>query len=128
VIPSSSGETYAIAWNGLVYRCVETGTDADLRADIGALVQALEARCRERRERAPDSPLTVLCPLPQSDRSEWSSVDTGSPMLLKLPLLLRLGEADLAEKVRLIVRAVYRQAKADDEPPAWRILRWRGDK
>ena len=33
--------------------------------------------------------------------------------------------ADLAEKVRLIVRAVYRQAKADDEPPAWRIVRWR---
>lgn len=36
--------------------------------------------------------------------------------------------ADLAEKVRLIVRTVYRQAKADDEPPAWRIVRWRGEK
>ncbi|MBX3264506.1 MAG: hypothetical protein KF782_32840 [Labilithrix sp.] len=35
---------------------------------------------------------------------------------------------DLAEKVRLIVRAAYRQAKADDEPPAWRIVRWRGEK
>jgi hypothetical protein len=33
--------------------------------------------------------------------------------------------ADLTEKVRLIVRTVYRQAKSDDEPPAWRILRWR---
>ena len=32
---------------------------------------------------------------------------------------------DLAEKVRLIVRTVYRQAKSDDEPPAWRIIRWR---
>lgn len=32
---------------------------------------------------------------------------------------------DLAEKVRLIVRTVYRQAKADNEPPAWRIVRWR---
>lgn len=32
---------------------------------------------------------------------------------------------DLAEKVRLIVRTVYRQAKADDEAPAWRIVRWR---
>jgi hypothetical protein len=45
-----------------------------------------------------------------------------------------LGEAtssvppDLAEKVRLIVRAAYRQAKADGEPPARRITRWRGDK
>lgn len=36
--------------------------------------------------------------------------------------------ADLAEKVRLIVRAVYRQAKADGEPPAWRITRWRSEK
>jgi hypothetical protein len=36
--------------------------------------------------------------------------------------------ADLAEKVRLIVRTVYRQAKADEEPPAWRIVRWRGEK
>lgn len=35
---------------------------------------------------------------------------------------------DLADKVRLIVRTVYRQAKADDEPPAWRIVRWRGEK
>lgn len=35
---------------------------------------------------------------------------------------------DLAEKVRLIVRTVYRQAKADGEPPAWRIVRWRGEK
>jgi len=35
---------------------------------------------------------------------------------------------DLAEKVRLIVRAAYRQAKADGEPPARRITRWRGDK
>ena len=42
-----------------------------------------------------------------------------------------LGEgapADLAEKVRLIVRTVYRQAKSDGEAPAWRIVRWRGDK
>lgn len=35
---------------------------------------------------------------------------------------------DLAEKVRLIVRTAYRQAKADGEPPAWRIVRWRGEK
>ncbi len=35
---------------------------------------------------------------------------------------------ELAEKVRLIVRTAYRQAKADDEPPAWRIVRWRGEK
>jgi hypothetical protein len=35
---------------------------------------------------------------------------------------------DLAEKIRLIVRTVYKQAKADGEPPAFRIVRWRADK
>lgn len=36
--------------------------------------------------------------------------------------------ADLAEKIRLIVRAAYRQAKSDDESPAFRIVRWRADR
>ncbi len=36
--------------------------------------------------------------------------------------------ADLAEKIRLIVRTVYRQAKADGEAPAFRIVRWRADR
>lgn len=41
------------------------------------------------------------------------------------------GEAppsDLAEKIRLIVRTVWKQAKADSEAPAFRIVRWRADK
>jgi hypothetical protein len=36
--------------------------------------------------------------------------------------------SDLAEKIRLIVRTAYRQAKSDGEPPAFRIVRWRADK
>lgn len=36
--------------------------------------------------------------------------------------------SDLAEKIRLIVRTVYKQAKSDGEPPAFRIVRWRADK
>lgn len=36
--------------------------------------------------------------------------------------------SDLADKARLIVRTAYRQAKADGEPPPWRIVRWRGEK
>lgn len=35
---------------------------------------------------------------------------------------------DLAEKVRLIVRTVHKAAKADGEAPAWKIVRWRGEK
>jgi hypothetical protein len=33
--------------------------------------------------------------------------------------------ADLDDKVRLLVRAVYRQSQAANEPPARRIVRWR---
>lgn len=33
--------------------------------------------------------------------------------------------ADLGERVRLLVRAAFRQAKADGEAPARRIVRWR---
>ncbi len=36
--------------------------------------------------------------------------------------------ADLQEKVRLIVRTVYRQAKSDGEAPARSVVRWRGEK
>lgn len=36
--------------------------------------------------------------------------------------------ADLAEKIRLIVRTAFRQAKSDGEAPAFRIVRWRADK
>ena len=39
-----------------------------------------------------------------------------------------LAPPELTEKVRLIVRTAYRQAKADGEAPAWRIVRWRGEK
>lgn len=38
------------------------------------------------------------------------------------------GTADLAEKVRLIVRTSVRQAKADGDAPPLRIVRWRGEK
>lgn len=41
--------------------------------------------------------------------------------------------ADLAEKIRLIVRTLYKQARADSDAagpraPAFRIVRWRADK
>ena len=37
------------------------------------------------------------------------------------------GAGELAEKIRLIVRAVYKHAAQDGMPPARRIQRWRAD-
>jgi hypothetical protein len=36
--------------------------------------------------------------------------------------------AGLAEKVRLLVRAVWKHAHDDDAPPPRRIVRWRADR
>lgn len=58
-------------------------------------------------------------------------VDAGGDVAVTLSPAAESSEPpppDLAEKVRLIVRTAYRQAKADGEPPAWRIVRWRGEK
>jgi hypothetical protein len=35
---------------------------------------------------------------------------------------------DVAEKARLIVRAAYKHARAEDEPPPRRIQRWRAER
>ena len=37
------------------------------------------------------------------------------------------GGADLAEKIRLILRSVHKHATQDGLPPARRIQRWRAD-
>jgi hypothetical protein len=37
-------------------------------------------------------------------------------------------DAELAERVRLIVRTAYKQATADGMPPARRLVRWRADR
>jgi hypothetical protein len=44
----------------------------------------------------------------------------------RVDVALEGAAAELVEKVRLIVRTVVRQAEG--EAPAWRIVRWRGEK
>jgi hypothetical protein len=44
----------------------------------------------------------------------------------RVDVAIESAPPELVEKVRLIVRTVVRQA--DGEPPAWRIVRWRGEK
>jgi hypothetical protein len=43
------------------------------------------------------------------------SVDEGAP-------------PGLGEKARLLLRAAWKHAEADEAPPPWRIVRWRADR
>lgn len=76
----------------------------------------------ERDARQNDPPWTYRGSVHLPDRSIPLEVVVGGDGAVSVAL----EEAELAEKVRLIVRTVVRQAEGD--PPAWRIVRWRGEK
>ena len=86
----------------------------------------------------PETGVRIAIERPREGGPPWSYAgaavlpDTSYPLSVTVTdagdVTVALGgapPADLAERVRLIVRTVYRQATADDEPPAWRIVRWR---
>jgi hypothetical protein len=70
--------------------------------------------------------------LPDGDHPVVVEVDADGEVAVSIGPRADAAAADappeLTEKVRLIVRTAYRQAKADGEAPAWRIVRWRGEK
>jgi hypothetical protein len=86
---------------------------------------------RDRARRDPPWSYAGAAHLPTSSFPLEVVVDAAGEVAVTLSPDRTSGAAppeELAEKVRLIVRTAYRQAKADDEPPAWRIVRWRGEK
>ncbi len=81
VLPGTDAPRFAIAWNGLVYPAQSVGTAADARRDARAAIA------------------TGADAYPQIAR-ESQCVSIARPRRLMIPLLLRLGHADLAEKMR----------------------------
>ncbi|MDB4942789.1 MAG: hypothetical protein JWP97_2323 [Labilithrix sp.] len=84
----------------------------------------------ERDKHADDGPWTYAgtATLPAARHPVRVSVSEAGEVTVSLDGAEETGAPpppDLAERVRLIVRTVYRQAKADGEAPAWRIVRWR---
>lgn len=78
----------------------------------------------ERDEARNDAPWTYRGAAHVPDASYPCDVEVSSTG--EVTVRLEGGPADLPEKIRLIVRAVYRQA--DGDAPAWRIVRWRADR
>ena len=94
----------------------------------------------------PETGVRIAIERPRDGGPPWSYAGTAALPAAVFPVTVTVSDAgdvgvtlapakddgaapptDLAEKIRLIVRTAYRQAKADDEAPAFRIVRWRAD-
>ena len=101
--PDAQGRRFAVGWNGLVYPVISVGAAADVRADILAALDSEEKwRAKRLSERAKDMPLEWAKELTAEwwrAKSEQQMLSPDSITCLKAPLLLRLGEGDLAGRV-----------------------------
>lgn len=100
VLPSSSSPSpydpgYAVGWNGLVYPILSSGERANLRQDVLALVEADEKMRAKWATESPNVPFYRF----RHASAESYSLSHQSMLSLKVPLLLRLGEGELARKV-----------------------------
>ena len=100
IIPDSGKQRqrFAVCWNGLVYPLASIGKPADVRADALAAAKAEPEHFQQAgtwwHGVPPNFEDMCLC-----DPSEARSVSYESPLPIKACLLLRLGEAELAEKL-----------------------------
>lgn len=90
---TSGGGRFAVCWNGLVYPVVSVGGPADLNADVDTLVQA-DAKIRSAFVKA--NPTGSYFRFMHGAIPEGESVSETSFLPIKVCLLLRLGEGDLA--------------------------------
>jgi hypothetical protein len=94
VIPTApeNHQSFAICWNGLVYPVVSIGTNADLRGDILAAIKANQepSQCKLFATSYYPSAFAV---------SESHSISHLSLLAIKVSLLLKLAEVELAEAI-----------------------------
>jgi hypothetical protein len=90
-----SGQRLAVCWNGLVTPVVSTGRDADLRADVAALLKAAAAARAKHAAEYPEIPYLHGV----NADNDAAAVSHESLYPLKACLLLRLGEGDAAARM-----------------------------
>ena len=97
VLPAEKGQEqrFAVCWNGLVHPVEAVGKEADLGADVLAAVRADEER---RTKWAKDNPDRRYYRFRHA-APEGRAIAHETLLSLKAALLLRLGEAGLAEKL-----------------------------
>ena len=97
VLPAAdkAAQQFAVCWNGLVYPVVSVGDKADFKADIRALVKADD----DARQRGRKATRTFhSCDLAPAARAKAQSVSEKAMLPLKVCMLLRLGEGELAAR------------------------------
>jgi hypothetical protein len=93
--PQPGGRRFAVGWNGLVYPLESVGEKADLRQDVLALIMKDERMLASWRGAYPIiSPYNCCASTPN-----FNSLSHQWRTLIKAPMLLRLGEGELARKV-----------------------------
>lgn len=91
----SSGQRFAVCWNGLVYPVVSAGARANLRADVEAL---LETDKQTRAKYAAENASATSTRFRSAD-IEQTAVSHGALLPLQACMLVRLGEGELAARV-----------------------------
>lgn len=96
VLPAKPGDSqrYIVAWNGLVYPVQSVGAKADLKADLEAAMKVVQERIEQAKR---DGSLMFYGRWGRMDHLESASYL--NLQLLQVPLLLRLNETALAERV-----------------------------
>jgi hypothetical protein len=85
---------FAVCWNGLVYRVRGKSAAADLEKDVQAILSAQPFSGRL------PSPFRVRSESDHSNAAFWTDLQTNQTIVpASIALLLRLGRADLAEKL-----------------------------
>jgi hypothetical protein len=99
ILPTASeiGQRFAVSWAGNVYPVLSVGAKANVKHDIEALLRAEEMR----RQTSGTNHIIGLIPLMRGltlQQPETVSISESNMAAIKVALLLRLGEGDLAEK------------------------------
>ncbi len=99
VLPGAPGDKtrFAVAWSGLVYPTVSVGDPADLAADVKTLEDAARARLSTGAQRSGRGETSAFGGFGTNHEAFPVSLESLHP--IKVALLLRLGRADLAERI-----------------------------
>lgn len=100
VLPSSDKikPNFAVCWNGLVYPIISAGEKHSYVADVNRLIEVDEAERKKFEKQHPDRKYYRIR---RRVVSEATIVSYESLLPIKILPLLRLGEAELAEKLHL---------------------------
>lgn len=117
VLPSGgSAQRFAVCWNGLVYPIASVGTRGDLKADLKAAIAAERGRMAGQKNARIRFTSIATC--------ERDSTSEATLLPLKVCLLLRLNEVELAEQTWFEWSAgdVANKGRGDDPNDPYLVL------